>query len=709
MYPPQLSNSFNDGGALSELRDGWLKAIKAGLQEKARVYARGAKECLDFYLGDHSYLFKPGFIENQMYLSAPGADEKPGRLPHFQISDNIAAKFVQIMKPYLTQGVLRRSVLPNKPYMPPPAAYGIMPGFVEQMQTVPPDQMQIIMQKNPMIAQQYQAVMKMEQEKNQVMTDATLRQARADMMEKVLNYSAHELNISSERKRIVEEALVIGAGVYLTEIIKMPGTTNEKLIGSRYIQMNDLVWDPDATQVKDCKWLAIQCRAPAWLVARQYNVPEEIIKPNAASTVSTQYYKELLVRAGADNVHSRKPAEDEVVYWKVWSRMGSGARLDTWQKRSETAKQLDAELGDFCFFVVTDCVPFPLNLNDMVFQEAMRANMESQQAMAMGVPPEQAITGKQVIQMAVQWPTPFYLDVDDPWPVTMQEFHKRSGSPYPIPHLEFCLSYMKFLVWILSFVADKCYRSNRDFWLIDDTIAAQVIKAIESGDDEAIVKMKDLAGATLDQFIKILEAPEVKKSILEVYQFFETKFGQMSGLTELLQAELSRSMRTATEAQVVSDVSQLRPKSMAEEVAATDSRVARKEAITWQMHGKPEDIAPILSVPGANAWVSLNSNVPPVRMLRETQFDVISGPGRQLDLNTRQDQSNKMAQLILPMLVQYGQLTGRFGPANQVLMEYAKANQIDPDLVQLPDTPPPPPAPAKGVASASAKQESQGP
>lgn len=706
MYP---QNSFNDGGALKELRDSWLEAIKAGLQEKARTYARGAKECLDFYLGDHSYLFKPGFIQNQMYLSAPGADEKPGRLPHFRISDNIAAKFVQIMRPYLTQGVLRRSVLPNKPYMPPPAAYGITPGFIEQLQTVPPDVLPDLLKKNPQIAQQYQAVMKMEQDKQYVITDSSLRQARADMMEKVLNYSATELNISGERKRIVEEALVIGAGVYLTEITAMPGTQGEKLIGSRYIQMNDLVWDPDATQSKDCKWMALQCRAPAWLVARQYNVPEETIKPTSASTVSTQYYKELLVRAGADNVTAKKPAEDEVVYWKVWSRMGAGARLNPWTKRSETSKQLDQSLGDFCFFVVTDCVEYPLNLNDMVFQEAMKANEMAPRALAMGVSPDQVITGKQVMSMAVQWPTPYYLDVDDPWPVTLQEFHKRSGSPYPIPHLEFCLSYMKFLVWILSFVADKCYRSNRDFWLLDDSIAAQVIEAIESGDDEAIVKMKDLAGTTIDQFIKILEAPEVKKSILEVYQFFEAKFAQMSGLTELLQAELARSMRTATEAQVVSDVSQLRPRSMAEEVAATDSRVARKEAIAWQMHGRPEDIAPILSQPGAEAWMNLNSGVPPVRMLRETQFDVISGPGRQLDLNTRQDQSNKMAQLILPLLVQYGQLTGRFGPANQVLIEYAKANQIDTDLVQLPDTPPPPPAPAKGVASTSSKQESKGP
>lgn len=707
---------INDGGVFKEHRDLILEAILAGLNQKKSVYTRGAGECLQFFLGQHSYLFNPKYITDQMYMTigANPKNDKPARIPHFQISDNWVSKFVQIVTPYLTQGQIIRTVKPSKPFVPTPTCYGIDPPMLQQMKS----QSQGYMQSDPSyIMRQQAASMKMMMDQIAIQTDMERKDSMAQMIEKVLNYTANELGLQKERRCVVEEALILGFAGYITETIKMPGT-DQSLVGSNYVMANDIVWDPDAARQKDCKWLAIQCRAPAWLFSRLYGIPEEEIKCNQRSTTSDAIHERLVVNSGGDQyVNQKTPPKDEVVYWKFWSRMGCGARLQSKESRNQMMDQLDQRLGDFCFFIVTDAIDYAANMSPMLFAQANEQASQNKQQMAMAmmsgqqVDPATMPTDPMVIvQQACSWPTPYYMDVDDPWPVTILEFHRRNGSPYAVPHFEFALSYLKFMVWVISFVADKCYRSNRDFWLIDEQVGEKLRTAIEEGEDEAIVALKGVDQKGLEAFVKILEAPEVKKSILEVYEFFERKVSEMTGLTDLMQASLARSMRTATEAQVLSDASQLRPKDMALKVNECDTRVSRKEAIASAMLYNSNDLVPILGQAGATAWDALHVRANPIQIVRETDYDVLASQGRVLDLNTRQDQSNKMVQLVLPMMVQLGQATGMFGPANQLLVEWAKANQIDPELVQFPNMPPPPPAPAKGVAStASPQQQQRGP
>jgi len=713
MFVP--GNQLNDGGLFREHRDTWLEAIRAGLAKKRDVYAKGAEECQRFVLGEHKYLFEPKYITDQMYLQVganvgpAGRDNKPIRMPYWRISDNWVAKFVQIMTPYLTQGQVVRTVKAKKPFIPPPITYGIDPPELQAMKFNDKN----FMAANPgYVMQQQMAMQQYQMDVMQANMQFMMRDTRSTMLQEMLNYSVQELNLMKDRRAIVEDALMYGFAAFNTELVQMPGT-NSFLVGSNYILANDIVWDPDTMTEKDAKWLAVQCRATAWQFSKLYGTPEDQIKPNQRSTVSEAFYQKLVIdEGGAGNTRHRDNPLDEVVYWKVWSRMGSGARMQLRDKRRPEMEALDAELGDYCFFIVTDSVDYCANMSPMLLEQAM-----SLQNMAnSGQPQIDPGTGKPInpldlLRQSTQWPTPYYLDIDDPWPITTLYFHRRNGSPYPIPHFEFALSYLKFMVWVVSFVADKCYRSMRDIWIIDKQIGEQLKEAIENGDDECIVTLKDMDQKTIKQFCDLISAPELKSSIMEVYQFFEAKVEQMTGLTDLMQAQLARSLRTATEAQVVSDASQLRPRDMAQRVNETDTRVARKESVAALLHYQPQDIAPILGVPGANAWQRITQGQDIISVLRESDLDVIASQGRILDLNTRVDQSNKMAQLVLPMLIQMGQATGVFGPANRVLREIAEANQIDPELMAaFPDMPPPQPAPAKGVASApSQKNPSQGP
>lgn len=692
---------------LKSLRDTVQSAIRAGLEVKRRVYLPGAKACYDLYLGNYKQIFGNDKDKNSPNVATVDStflsinvdvNEKPIRIPVFTMADNVVATYAQVYAPYLGQGEMTRTVRSTQAYAPPPAAYGIDPEPMQQMQ----------MQFPGYIDQQNQAMMQMQIDQMMMMKDNQIRDCRATMLKDLLNYFAKEMNHRAERKLVIDESLIVGGGMYMTELAVMP-ETDMKIVASNFLSMNDIIWDPDATRIKDCKWLAVQYRAPAWQVARQFGIPEADLKPNTSSTVS---------RGISDNIHARPEykkdlGKDEVVYYKFWSRMGIGARLQSKQARNPMLSAIDEMCGDYTWVVVTDCCDYPLNFGPTVIEQAQQAEEQAalaqqfQAATGQMVPPMESSTD--IVKAATAWPDPFFLDIDDPWPVTELSYFTRPGSPYPVPPLEFCLSYINFMAWVICFVADKCYRSMRTIWLIDEQISDQLKEAIRNGQDEAVVNMKGVGEEAVKQFVQFLEAPEMKGTIFDVYSFFQNKFERASGLSDLMQAKLDRATRSATEAKMIGDAATLRPQAMADQVYHVDTRVARKEALVAMLHLSPRDIGTIMGQPAAMAWQNLIMNRDITELMREAEYDVIASPGRVLDLNTRADQAANMAQMVLPLLVNIGQTYGLFGPANAILTEWAQANQIDPKLVQIPNMPPPQmiAAEAKGVPSPPKKTEKQ--
>lgn len=706
----------NDTGTLRELAKLWQTAIDCGIEKKEKVYGRGAAECKEFYLGNHGYIFNAAksMLDQQLYLTVGNegsTNDKPTRIPRFQISDNWAAKFVQIITPYLTQGAMTRTVTPSKMYTPSPVIFGVDPMQVAQFKF-----QMYEAQGGKALAQQYamqqqQANMQMQMAQMQVMTESEIRNSRSDLIGKMLVYTQKELGLSKKRRCVIEEALVLGFGGYLTELVNMPGS-NQRLVTSSYILAEDIIWDPDVMQESDAKWLAIRCREPKWLFAAKYGVAEEEVKANMSSITGQGVRKDLIITAGGEQNLIDTDKCDTVEYYKVWSRMGTGARFQPVENRNPTLIGLDQYLGDYCFFIVTEALDFPANLSPSVLQQVSDGMQMAMMAKALGQPAQDP---RMLLKQSVTHPTPFYLDPDDPWALTTLGFHRRNGSPYYIPHLEFSLSYLKFMVWAISFIADKCYRSQRDLIIMDATIAKQLREAIENGDDEAIVELKGTDSKTLDQFVKILSMPELNTSIVDIYQFFEQKVEQMTGMSDLMQAQMSRQMRTATEAKVISDASMLRPNDMLAKVNEVDTRVTRKEAIASILHYQPTDVAPALGQVAAMAWSKLFMKPDPVAILREADYDVIAGPGKILDLGTRQQNAQTSMQIFMPILAQLAQATGNLSGVRSLKDEFCKAYQIDPDTIELPDLPLPPPPEAegkgaKGVASPpNPKGKSKGP
>lgn len=678
-YSTPAQAPVDDRGLLKTIRDTCLTAIQAGLEEKDRVYTPGARECLRLYLNNHHrHLFAPerNVQENYaLYVNLEGGgSSRRARKPMFQMDDNVAGRAVQIYVPFLLGEETVRTVEANKPFVPPPSVYGIVDQQITWQQYQAGNLAFVQQQRDATL--QYQAAMQ------QIEMDYQRRTFNASMKQGLLNYTVKELGLRMENELAAVESIVLGGGAWITGIIDLPGGLG-RLPGSTFVSMNDIVFDPDCMRGKDAKWLAIRFRFPRWLISRITGIPENEIKGTQSSSISNQQYKQLLSTIGNDSrKHIPKP-QDEVEVWKFWSRMGCGARLMAYDKRDAMFAALDNQLSDFVYYLISDCCEYPLNLTPQHLAQMIQMSQQVEQMTAMGVPPQ--YDPVDIIRAATAWPVEYYLDQDDPWPITVAAFYHRTGSPYPIPLLEFCLSYIKFMIWCIGFIAEKTYRSNRDFIAVDEAIGEQLIAALESEEDDTIVKVKLADKKAVTDLIQYLSAPPLHKDILDVYAFFERKFQQASGMSDLLEAMMSRQMRSATEAQVIDQAARLRPDKMASDFDDAQRKLARKEAIAaHKLQGK--DVAFLVGQPGAMAWDQMVQQTPIQEAFREASYKVEAFRGRKVSQQLRHEQTQEMVSYVLPVLLNFAMETGITDSVNGVLTKWAEARNIDPATVQLPTT-----------------------
>lgn len=653
---------------MSEIKRVWLQAIQAGQRAKER-YTSEANACERFYSTDQGELYTADFAKQIGLLpdSAPfsagvGTDGNAPRVPTFRIRDNAAAKAVQIFTPFCFSGEIVATVKPNKPFLPPPAAWGIV-GDANTPSPVPPrtaGQMALLQW-----AQNEQAKMQFQQAAQAVEQEFVQRQYRAGVQEHVLNYTIKESALKLEAKLAFRDAMVRGLGALLSETIPLPGGQG-KLAADTYLDDDCIIMDPDARRLKDAQWVAVYCQHPLWQVAQMYGmygVQESDLKSVLASPTA---------RATTTHQDQTHPRKNVFGYWKVYSRCGIGARLVPSADRNKDLMGVDQALGDYCYLVVSDGCEYPLNLGPMVEQMAQRTG------------------GIQPFQIATAWPVPFYFDPDDPFPFTSLWFHARKDSPWPVAHLSFGIGYLMFGCWVLGYLADKAYRSARGVWVIDSSVTKKFAAWLQTGQDEEIFEVtQGVDGADIKKFITFIEGAKPDLSLMEIADYFEKKFQAITGLTEVLEASVEKQMRSATEADVLNSASRLRPDDMAATVQHWLARVLRKRAITLRYLFTGQDLLQVLGQYGAASWDQGIRSQDVAELFREATYSVETGRGRPLDIEADLENINQAMQFLFGPLMQYYMQTGDPSQVNGLVMAWAKARQMDATGLLFPPIAPP--------------------
>jgi hypothetical protein len=647
--PPQ-------SGYQTDIKRTWLDAIQCGIDAKA-VYMAEAEQCETFYGSDQKDIYSRNFtadigiIPQGMGIGESGGiDGNAPRTPIFNVRDNAAAKAVQIFVPLFLQGEMQATVQANKPFTPPPQLFGVM-GDPNQPQPIPPP-------NNPQAMQQYiQQEMARQQffmATQQSDLEYADRQYRSGIIEAAVNYIIKECNLKEESRPALRDMIVRGLGILHTEMVQFPNGTGN-LAGASYLDDDRIVIDPDAKRMKDAKWVAILCEHQAWEVARDYQsygLQETDLHASEISLIGDR-----LTRHHETNEPRRK---NIFRYWKVFSRCGIGARLKPKTERNPEFDMLDQAMGDYCYIVVSEGCDFPLNLTPAVEQMAMQSG---------GIHPFQVVTS---------WPCPFFYDLDDPWPFTAGWFHERKGSPWPKSHLSFCIGYLNFMAWILGFLAESAYRNARGLWIADESVSEKIIEWLKNGQTDEIVKVtKGFGQSKVQDLIEYMEGPKFNNDLVGLYQFMMAEYQSMSGITDLLQGEMDRQMRSAEEASVLQNASQLRPQDMANKVQAWLARVVRKIAILARYSQAGQDMAVILGQFGAQAWDTGVRTQNMAELFREATYSVETGKGRKPDVNAELENVNQAMQFVLPVMNSQMMVTGDPTSFNGFLDAWGEVRQMD--------------------------------
>ena len=644
---------------LRSIAQGWLKKIELSLKHK-RPFSEDAAEAMSFFDGPHNWFWR------EQYAKGDYGYNRTISPPGFRMQINRVFEAVKLFASVIYHRNPVRTVTPTKfPFVPP------------EVVNVTPDDMES-QQRYQMMAQQ-------------TIAQDSARQIVSELLSRVLNYTPNELDLKTHSRRVVDEGIIKGMGLWWTELITDPGS-GSSMIGSFADSVDNFTMDPDATEIEDISWCARKCSHPIDVVAKQYGLSREALKANLEGRTgrvsdSTDKYG----TAQYDNRSSYKPVgktNDLVTYWKIWSKTGFGDRLK--DAPTDTMGIFDS-LGDNCYIVVAEGIDHPLNVNPEMLGEAPNEQT--------GVPDE--------MFRAVQWPIPFWAEANG-WPFTPLMFHRKPGYIWPISHIKPGVPELRFLNWALSFLAQRVATSCETMIGVskaaDQDIKDQILAHSEGG--FKIVELSETLGRSVNEIVSVMQLPPVNGEIFAVIDRVAEMFDKRVGLTELAYGMTRAQMRSATEAQVRAEQISVRPDDMAECLENAMSLLARREALACRWLLQPQDVEPIIGPVGAEAWAQHVSNLDPYRIAREYEYRVEAGSARKPNKATRQEQMQQALQTLGPVLQQLIPM-GVVDPFNALISDWADSLDINPEPYLVPP-PPPPPQPPPGLPGPQGPPPEQG-
>ena len=188
----------------------WLEKIKKAWDFKKEQFGKDARDCMRFFNGPYSFLYSKEYLkESPDFTMRDTESEDSLPAPTFQMTLNKVAEAVQLFGPTLYHKNPYRQVsarkMPELPFglaqmmaqqqAPPGPAQPPQPGG-DGAQLMPP---------NPMVQMMAQTE-QMLQASDQLQTAQDI--ARAGLMEWYLNYTPRELDLKTEMRAAVDEAMI---------------------------------------------------------------------------------------------------------------------------------------------------------------------------------------------------------------------------------------------------------------------------------------------------------------------------------------------------------------------------------------------------------------------------------------------------------------------------------------------------------------------
>jgi hypothetical protein len=647
---------------LHRIRKLWLDRIRASKTHKWNEFGVYAHECMEYYSGSSRM--------HERFADSVGRSVLLQELPWNGMRINKSAEMVDVYLPYLYHKNPHRTVTPRRIDIPDELHVALAmknPQFAQFANVLSEQAAQQGIQFDPMLLLQ-------------VDSNRPEREMVSALIEHVLNYTPNELNLKREARRGLVEALVKGRGLMVTEVHETP---LGRLVGSTYESIDNLYLDDNFGRVEHCGWASIECRMPTFKFSRQYGIPMEKLRHQGDSvppgSVETDYNRD------------ERFSSQMTVYHKVFSRQGAGQNLIGENDEDEDLRRILDPLGDHVFLILTEDYEFPVNLRPDMFD---------------------AENSEEIVRSSISWPTPFYRDRSHPWPFSEIDFRfipewSESNGLWPRSPLRAALPIQRFINWAWMWLAKKTKNFTRDLHLMDDRADPKIKEAWAASTDDLIVSVKKGSNESWDQLVKTLSVPEPRASFFQVIQMANYEFERISGVSELIaRGDSSNQMRSAAEANVKREMTQIRPEDMSNANEDWQALIARKEAIAMRYHMQGRDVARIFGEPfemSANEeelpnfgyytklWQEIVATNDIDTIVGEFDYRIESGSMRKPNVAQMTQSIDESAQVVAPILTQAWQATGDPTQINKWLSEWAQSRGYDADAFELPPFPVAPP------------------
>lgn len=637
----------------------WLDKIALAKAHK-KPFQDDADEAMSFYDGDNAWMFRNEYTRGERGFIKGLAP------PAFRMTINRVWEAVRLFGAVIHHRNPFRNVTPRKYPIVSPQMLGIFPQ--PQVPQMGPDGQPVMGPDGQPVMMPDPGMMMYQQMLQQNQFFQEKRELVSELLQGYLNYTPGELGLKDHSRKVVDEALIKGAGCWFTELYQPPGS-ELRIAGSFYENFDNVVWDPDADDQNDLLWIARKRTHPKGFVAQKFGIPIEDLKGHAESYESRSEVK----TRGYETKKRNGKTNDLVSYWEIYSKTGFGDRLK--DADADIKGKFDA-LGDYCYIVVCDGVDYPLNIPPDVTQDEVDES---------GIP--------QRLFQAVQWPIPFWADPNG-WPCTILQWHGKPGYSYPISLIKPGIGELRFINFAISYLATKIANSATTLIGVakaaDENLKQKILDADESG--FKIVEISEAIGRNVNEIISVFQLPGVSPDLWNIIQSVTELFDRRVGLTELVYGMSRNQFRSAAEASVKAEQISVRPDDMASTLEDALSELARKEAFLARWLVQPQDVAPLLGPMAAQAWQMHVQQMSPEEIIREFDFRVEAGSAKKPNKGTKVEQINAALQVLMP--VAQGMLqAGQPNLFNALMEDWGKAMDIDVAKYVVPPPPPPPPPP----------------
>ena len=236
-----MQESLPSSSPLRQIANTWVKKLKAAEKYK-KPFTDDAKEAGQFYDGDHNWMWKDSYARGDRGYNSSISP------PSFRMQLNKVFELVEIFGSV----IYHRNPVRTVTVMQPPDVPLMHLGLDQPLGpdgNPSPEQMQII------------ATVKEEQAQREQ------RQIAADLMQAYLNWTPVELDLKRQARKVVNEAIIKGAGLFWTELVTLDTSGGGdvppmRMVGSFYDSIDNLLIDPDFDNEDDMQWCARKCVRP---------------------------------------------------------------------------------------------------------------------------------------------------------------------------------------------------------------------------------------------------------------------------------------------------------------------------------------------------------------------------------------------------------------------------------------------------------------